>query len=130
MVKMRVIAFLRSILKEILIHLKEVQGSHNPQMIFFLLAYLLMFFMKLTKSVEQFPKKILCARNLLLPLVIHYLFQMKMTKKQCLKFWKKRNQVLTKFNPNHLLGYGNESDTIFLKEAYWKPGVRRHAGKH
>jgi hypothetical protein len=118
MVKMRVIVLLRPILKEIWILLKEVQDSHNPQMIYFLLVYLLMFFMKLTKSVEQFPKNILCAKNLLLPSVIHYLFQMKMTKKQCLKSWKKRNQVLTKFGPNHLLGCGNESDATFLREAY------------
>ena len=64
----------------------ERSSGFTQQPIFFLLESLQMSFMKLIKSAEQFPRNILCVENLQLLLVTLYLFLMKMTRKQSLKF--------------------------------------------
>src|SRR6267143_6380680 len=117
MMKMKILS-LREILKRIFVQLKEVQDLHNNQVIFSLLISLQMSSMKLIKFAEQFPKNILCVRNLQLPLATPYLFLMKMTRKQCLKSWKRKTPILTKCSPSHLLGYGNELGATFLKREY------------
>src|SRR6266446_4025691 len=116
MMRMKIL-FLRAILKKILVQLKEVQDLPNSQVTSSLLAFWLMFFMKLIRFAEQFPKNILCVGNLQLPSVTPYLFQMKMIKKQYLKSWKRKTLILTKCGPNHLLDCGNELDATFLKKA-------------
>jgi hypothetical protein len=115
MMRMKILSL---ILRKILVQLKEVQDLHNNQVISSPLVFLLMSSMKLIKFAEQFPKNILYVGSLQLPLVTLYLFQMKMTKEQCLKSWKRKTLLLTKCDPSHLLGCGNELDATFLRREY------------